>query len=133
VFIAQQHGHLVGVSSLAGTRGLPRAAAYTASKAALSAFLESLRIDLRPAGIAVTDVQPGFVAALPEQLEPARQAAGHPVPFRWPAERAARTIVRRLERAPAVIAFPWPLVLAAHLARILPAWAYDRLARAAIA
>jgi NADP-dependent 3-hydroxy acid dehydrogenase YdfG len=126
VFIAQQRGHLVGVSSLAGVRGLPRSAAYSASKAALSAFLESLRIDLAPAGIAVTDVQPGFVATS------ANEAATHPMPFRWTVDRAARTIVRRLERAPAVIAFPWPLVLAARLARLLPPWAYDRLARAAM-
>jgi NADP-dependent 3-hydroxy acid dehydrogenase YdfG len=127
VFISQQRGHLVGVSSLAGARGLPRSAAYSASKAALSTFLESLRVDLAPAGVAVTDVQPGFVATS------INEKADVPMPFRWPVDRAARTIARRLERAPAIIAFPWPLVLAARLARLLPAWAYDRLARAAIA
>jgi short-subunit dehydrogenase len=127
VFLAQQRGHLVGISSLAGVRGLPHSAAYSASKAALSTFLESLRVDLAPAGLAVTDVQPGFVAT------DINEGADHPMPFRWPVDRAARTIVRRLERAPAVIAFPWPLVLAARLARLLPAWAYDRIARVAIA
>ncbi len=128
VFIAQQRGHLVGISSLAGVRGLPRSAAYSASKAALSTFLESLRVDLGSAGVAVTDVQPGFVAT-----STGDENAAFPMPFRWPVDRAARTIVRRLERAPAVIAFPWPLVVAARLARLLPAWAYDRLARAAVA
>ena len=106
VFLAQKHGHLVGVSSLAGCRGLPTSAAYSASKAALSVFLESLRIDLAPAGIRVTDVQPGFVAT------PINEKATHPMPFRWPVDRAARHIARRLEGAPAVIAFPWPLVFA---------------------
>jgi NADP-dependent 3-hydroxy acid dehydrogenase YdfG len=126
VFVAQQRGHLVGISSLAGELGLPRSAAYSASKAALSAFLESLRVDLGPAGVFVTDVRPGFVAT-------EGNGAAHPMPFRWPVERAASVIARRLERAPAVISFPWALVLAVRLARLLPPWAYDRLARAAIA
>jgi NAD(P)-dependent dehydrogenase (short-subunit alcohol dehydrogenase family) len=123
VMIAQQRGHLVGVTSLAGVRGLPTSAAYSASKAALSAFLESLRIDLAPAGIRVTDVQPGFVAT------PATEAATHPMPFLWPAERAARHVARGLERAPAMIAFPWPLVVATRVGRLLPAWIYDRAVR----
>jgi len=123
IFLAQQRGHLVGISSLAGIRGLPTSAAYSASKAALSTFLESLRIDLAPAGIRVTDVQPGFVAT------PANLEAKHATPFMWPVDRTARHIVRRLERAPAVVAFPWPLVLATRFARLLPAWLYDRVVR----
>jgi short-subunit dehydrogenase len=119
VFVAQQRGHIVGVSSLAGIRGLPTSAAYSASKAALSTFLESLRIDLRRAGIRVTDVQPGFVAT------PINEHARHPMPFKMPVDAAARHIARRLERAPAVLAFPWPLVLATRFSRLLPAWLYD--------
>jgi short-subunit dehydrogenase len=124
IFLAQQRGHLVGVSSLAGSRGLPLSAAYSASKAALSTFLESLRIDLAPAGIRVTDVQPGFVGTA------FNQNAKHPTPFMWPVDKTARHIVRRLERAPAVVAFPWPLVFATRFARLLPAWFYDRVMRA---
>jgi NADP-dependent 3-hydroxy acid dehydrogenase YdfG len=124
VFLAQQHGQLVGVSSLAGARGLPTSAAYSASKAALSVFLESLRIDLAPAGLRVTDVQPGFVAT------PINENAKHPMPFRWPVDKAARHIARRLEGAPAVVAFPWPLVFATRFGRMLPAWLYDRVVRA---
>jgi short-subunit dehydrogenase len=121
IFVAQQRGHLVGVSSLAGIRGLPTSAAYSASKAALSTFLESLRIDLARAGIRVTDVQPGFVAT------PINEQARHPMPFKWSVDKAASHIARRLERAPAVVAFPWPLVLATRFARLLPAWLYDRV------
>jgi NADP-dependent 3-hydroxy acid dehydrogenase YdfG len=121
VFVAQQRGHLVGVSSLAGSRGLPTSAAYSASKAALSTFLESLRIDLARVGIRVTDVQPGFVGT------PIHEHAKHPTPFVVPVDTAARHIVGRLERAPAVLAFPWPLVLATRFARLLPAWLYDRV------
>ena len=123
VMIAQKHGQLVGVSSLAGSRGLPTSAAYSASKAAVSVFLESLRIDLAPVGIHVTDVRPGFVAT------PINEAAKHPMPFRWPVEKAARHIVKRLESAPPVIAFPWPLVVATAFGRLLPAWLYDRVMR----
>jgi NADP-dependent 3-hydroxy acid dehydrogenase YdfG len=126
VMVAHKKGQLVGVSSLAGRRGLPTSAAYCATKAALSMFLESLRIDLAPSGIRVTDVQPGFVetpinAGLREKRS---------VPFLWTTDKAARHIVRRLERAPAVLAFPWPMAALTAFARLLPAWAYDRIVRA---
>jgi NAD(P)-dependent dehydrogenase (short-subunit alcohol dehydrogenase family) len=124
IFLAHRRGHLVGVTSLAGRRGLPMSAAYSASKSALSIFLESLRIDLAAAGVRVTDVQPGFV------LTPMTAKATHPMPLRWPADKAARHIARRLERSPAVIAFPWPLVLATRIGRLLPAPIYDRVVRA---
>jgi NAD(P)-dependent dehydrogenase (short-subunit alcohol dehydrogenase family) len=124
IFLGRQRGHLVGISSQAGRRGLPRSAAYSASKAALTIFLESLRIDLGPSGLRVTDVQPGFV-------DTAMTAnATHSLPFQWPVERAGRHIVRRLVRAPAVIAFPAPIVLAMGLARRLPAPIFDRVIRA---
>jgi short-subunit dehydrogenase len=123
IFMAHQRGHLVGISSLAGIRGLPTSAAYSASKAALSTFLESLRIDLAPAGIRVTDVQPGFVAT-PQNLQ-----SGRPLPFKWSLEKTARHIASRLESAPAMVAFPWQLVLATRLSRLLPAWIYDRIMR----
>jgi NADP-dependent 3-hydroxy acid dehydrogenase YdfG len=123
IMMARSAGHLVAVSSLAGRRGLPESAAYCATKAALSVFLESLRIDLIHAGIVVTDVQPGFVAT------EAAADGKHPRPFEWPAEKAARVIARRLERAPRIVAFPWPLVLATAFGRRAPGWLYDRLVR----
>jgi NADP-dependent 3-hydroxy acid dehydrogenase YdfG len=125
IFLAHKGGHLVGVTSLAGQRGLPKSAPYYAAKAAVSTFLETLRIDLRDAGIRVTDVQPGFVET------PRTQRSTHRTPFRWTADRAARHIVRRLDAAPATIAFPWPLVVATRFGRLLPACLYDRIARSA--
>jgi NADP-dependent 3-hydroxy acid dehydrogenase YdfG len=124
VFVEQKRGHLVGVSSLAGRRALPQAAIYSATKAALSAFLESMRIDLRAAGVLVTDVQPGFVHT------PGTADNTNPMPFLWPVERAARVIAKRLECGPAMISFPWPLAMLTALARFLPHWVYAPIIRA---
>ena len=123
ILLTQKHGHLVGVSSLAGRLALPAVGAYNASKAALSSFLETLRLDLGPLGIDVTDVQPGFVDT------PMGAGSKHPRPFQWDAERAASTIADRLERAPRVIAFPWPLDLLTRLSRVLPYPLYAALVR----
>ncbi len=124
IMMARSSGHLVGISSLAGRRALPESAAYCASKAALSVFLESLRIDLARAGIRVTDVQPGFVAT------PVLARSQHPTPFVWPVDKAARVIARRLERGPRIVAFPWPLALLTGLGRRLPGTLYERIVRA---
>ena len=114
IMLGQKYGQIVGVSSLAGRRALPTAAVYNASKAALSTFLEGLRIDLDAAGIKVTDVQPGFVKS---ELT---DKNNFKMPFLWPAEKAARYIADRLERAPRIIAFPLPLDLLSGLSRYLP-------------
>ena len=54
-------GHLLAISSLAAFKGLPGESAYCASKAAVNAYMEGLRIALRTKGIVVTTVCPGFV------------------------------------------------------------------------
>jgi NADP-dependent 3-hydroxy acid dehydrogenase YdfG len=114
IMLGQKHGQMVGVSSLAGRRALPTSAVYNATKAALSTFLEGLRIDLDPSGVRVTDVQPGFV----ETDMTAKNR--FPMPFLWDAEKAARHIADRLERAPRIIAFPLPMDLLTRFSRHLP-------------
>lgn len=114
IMVEQKRGQLVGVSSLAGRRGLPTSAVYSATKAAVSTFLESVRIDLAGTGVYATDVQPGFVAT------PMTAKNDFPMPFIWDASKAAQHIVSRLERAPRVIAFPLPLDLLTRLSRQLP-------------
>ncbi len=109
----RKRGHLVGVSSLAGRRGLPHAGPYSASKAALSTFLETLRLDLAGTGVRVTDVQPGFVDTDMSRATPTR-------PFLWTAEKAAKEIVSELRHAPAVYAFPLPLSAVVSASRLLP-------------
>ncbi|MDB4942947.1 MAG: Oxidoreductase, short-chain dehydrogenase/reductase family [Labilithrix sp.] len=114
IMLGQKRGQLVGVSSLAGRRALPTAAAYNASKAALSVFLETLRIDLDASGILVTDVQPGFVET------PITASNEFPMPFMWDAPKAARVIADRLEKGPRIIAFPLPLDVLTRVSRHLP-------------
>lgn len=123
IFLAQRRGHLVGVSSLAGRRGLPGSAVYSASKAALSTFLESLRIDLANARIKVTDVQAGFVET------PLTDGSPHPQPFMWKVDRATRYIADELESAPGVIAFPFPLTALTRLGRVMPFGLYAALSK----
>ena len=59
--LARRHGHVLAISSLAAFKGLPGESAYCASKAAVNAYMEGLRIALRPKGVVVTTVCPGFV------------------------------------------------------------------------
>lgn len=126
IMLGQQRGQIVGVSSLAGRRALPTAAVYNATKAALSTFLEGLRMDLAPAGIQVTDVQPGFVATDMTAENKFK------MPFLWAPEKAARYIADRLERGPRIIAFPLPMDLLTRFTRHLPyslhSWAARQLA-----
>lgn len=111
-------GHIVAVSSLAAYRGLPSAAAYSAAKAALSNMIESLRIDLKPCGIAVTLICPGFVRTRPSTKKKWK-------PFQLEVEEAARRMARTIAARKPYYAFPLPLVFAAALGRMLPAPLYD--------
>jgi short-subunit dehydrogenase len=118
--VDRKRGHIVGISSLAQYRGLPNNAAYGASKAFLSTFLESLRIDLRGTGVRVTDVRPGFVRTqMTDQQDFER-------PFLMPADQAAEAIVRGIEKRVAVVEFPWQLAAIARSSRLLPSSVYDR-------
>jgi short-subunit dehydrogenase len=114
-------GHLVGISSLAAYRGLPASAAYCASKAALSTFLESLRVDLRTSHVAVTDIRPGFVDT------PLTRKNRFPMPFMLTSDEAAARILKAIARRQRVYAFPLPTWLLVRALALLPAWLYDRV------
>ncbi len=115
-------GHLVAVSSLTAAGGLPLSAAYGASKAAMSTFFESLRIDLRPRGVAVTVVEPGYVET------PLTAKNDHPMPFLMEADEAAKRILGAIRRREPHLAFPLPMAALARLGRVLPRGLYDALA-----
>lgn len=118
--VERRRGHLVGISSLAQYRGFPRNAAYSASKAYLSTFLESVRVDLRGRGVAVTDVRPGFVRTEMTAKNKFR------MPLLVEADAAARIIVRGIAHERAVIAFPWPLAALMRSSSLLPTTVWDR-------
>jgi short-subunit dehydrogenase len=121
--LARGQGHLVVISSLAAYRGLPRSAAYCASKAAVSAFFESLRIDLEPKGIAVTIIHPGFIKT---PLTSGREAQ---MPFLMELDDAVQKIVRAIEKRKKSYAFPWQLATIVRAGMVMPIWMYDRISR----
>jgi short-subunit dehydrogenase len=116
-------GHLAAVSSLAAYKGLPGESAYCASKAAVNVYMEGLRIQLRSRGIYVTTICPGFVDT------PMTQVNEFPMPWLWSAEKAARKIVRALERRKKVYNFPWQTTLLTKLTRWAPDWIVARSLR----
>jgi NAD(P)-dependent dehydrogenase (short-subunit alcohol dehydrogenase family) len=123
--IQRRKGHLVGISSLAAFRGLPQAASYSASKAAQHILLESWRVDLRPFGVRVSCIHPGFVRT---------QMARHSMfrmPFMVDPAEAARKIHRAIALGRAHYLFPWPMRVLTTVNRMLPDWLYDRVIRRA--
>lgn len=112
--LARGHGQLVGVSSIAADVPLPLGAAYGASKAGLTFFLECADIELRPKGVAVTIVHPGFVKT------PMTEKNKVPMPFILEAAEAAKLIDDGIQRRARVVRFPWVTGAAARATAALP-------------
>jgi short-subunit dehydrogenase len=105
-FKARGRGHIVGISSLAALGAIPSQAAYCATKAALSMYLATARMELARFDIDVTTILPGFV-----QTEIVPDMGKYP--FIVTADKAAAEIVSAIERrAPEAVvpAFPWKLL-----------------------
>jgi len=115
-------GQLVAISSLAGYRGLAKSAAYCASKAALSSFFESLRIDLRRSGVTVTVIYPGFIKT---PLTAGRHAK---MPFLMELDDGVQKILTAIEKGKRSYAFPWQLATVVRAGLIMPASMYDWIA-----
>ena len=117
----RRSGHFAGIASIAGLRGFPTASGYSASKAAMQAFLESARVELASFSIRVTTVNPGFIATAMTERNTFK------MPFLMSAERAAKIIADGIERGTRIVEFPWPMSFATRFSRALPAWITDRL------
>ena len=115
-------GQLVVISSLAAYRGLPKSAAYCASKAAVSAMFESLRLDLKPRGIDVTIIHPGFIKT---PLTAGRRAK---LPWFLELEPAVKKMVNAIEKRKKSYAFPWQLALVVRSGMVMPIAMYDWIA-----
>ncbi|MGE5755896.1 MAG: SDR family NAD(P)-dependent oxidoreductase [Planctomycetaceae bacterium] len=120
--VARRAGHLVGISSVAGYRGLPWMPGYSASKAALATYLEGLRPVLKRRGVTITTVYPGFVRTAMTAETPFRR----PVPMLEPAQ-AAQYLVRAVVRRPRDLVFPPSTALGMGLLRRLPTALFDWL------
>jgi NAD(P)-dependent dehydrogenase (short-subunit alcohol dehydrogenase family) len=114
LLIGRGSGHLALVSSVAGYRGLPKAAAYSPSKAAVISLAETLKPDLAARGVKVSVINPGFVET------PMTRVNKFPMPFIIKSDDAANRIITGLKTGKFEIAFPWQLVSILKLARILP-------------
>lgn len=117
---ARGSGHLVGISSVAGYRGLPWMPGYSASKAALTAYLEGLRPALKRRGVTITTVYPGMV----------RTAITADTPFRRPVkmlepEAAAAALVRAIIRRPRDYVFPLSTAIGMGFLRSVPNRVFD--------
>jgi short-subunit dehydrogenase len=101
-------------SSIAGYHGLPSCPSYSATKACLKAYGEALRGSLKPFGIQVSVICPGFVKSRITDKNTC------PMPFFMSAEKAAQIITTRLDKNVGLIAFPWPMRFAVWALSILP-------------
>jgi short-subunit dehydrogenase len=119
--VKQGSGQLVVISSLAAYRGLPKSGAYCASKAAVSVFFESVRVDLRGSGVDVTIIHPGFIKT---PLTAGREAQ---MPFLMELEDAVKKIIRAIEKQKKSYAFPWQLATIVRAAMLMPVPLYDRI------
>lgn len=121
-FINERNGVIVGVSSLADSRGFPKSGFYCASKAAATIFLESLRVELKPFNVKVITVRPGFVKT------PMTDKNEFFMPFLMEPDKAAEIIVNGIKKDKKRIQFPLAISLAVRFLRIIPDSVFEYLA-----
>lgn len=122
-FIDRGKGHVAIVASVAGYSGLPNAAAYGGTKAALINMCESLRTQLDAYGVTISVINPGFVRT------PLTDKNEFPMPFLMEPEDAAKAVFNGMQKGKFEIAFPTPFVLILKFLRVLPYWLYFPLVK----
>ena len=120
--VERGQGRLVAISSLAAYRGLPKSAAYCASKAAMTAYFESVRIDLRKTGVGVTIIYPGFIKT---DITRGRVSK---MPYLMELDDAVKKIVSAIEKEKNTYAFPWQLATFVRSLLVMPVGIYDWIA-----
>jgi short-subunit dehydrogenase len=119
--LERSRGQIVVVSSLASFQGLPYHGSYCASKAAMNAFFESLRLDVAHRGVDVTIIAPGFVKT--EMTAHNR----YPMPFLMELEPALDIMMRGIRKKKRMVRFPFPLSSVTWWTQVLPRVLFDRL------
>ena len=117
----QKHGTLVGISSVAGFRGIPGGGAYSASKAAAIRYCESLRVELRSEGISVVTICPGYIKT------PMTAVNKFKMPFLIDVDEAVVRFARAIDAKTSFTVIPWSMGIAARVLRVVPNWLYDRV------
>jgi len=112
-------GQLVGIASVAGIRGLPGAEAYSASKAAAISYLESLRIEMRGYGIAVTTIAPGYIRTAMTDVNT------YSMPFLMDVDTAAEKFAHAIAYKRRFVVIPWQMSIVARLMRLMPPRLWD--------
>lgn len=123
IMLPGKSGQLVGITSVAGFRGLPTSSAYSTSKVALTAYLESIRLDLKSCGITVTAIHPGFIDTAMTRKNK------YSMPWLKPAPESAQMIYKAIEHKKARYVFPWQMKILISILYHLPDRLYDLLLR----
>ena len=112
--VSADRGVIAVVSSLAAARGLPGSGCYSASKAAVSTLMESLRIEARGTGVQLSTIEPGFIKS---ELTAKNR---FPMPFLMDTEPAARLMADEVAAGAEVIRFPWQMAMMLRSMRAMP-------------
>ena len=117
----RRSGTLVGIASVAGIRGLPGHGAYCSSKAAVISYCETLRGELRPSGVRVVTIVPGYIDT------PLTRGNRYGMPFLLHADDFADRAFGAIAAGVSYRVIPWPMGLVARLLRLLPNALFDRV------
>ncbi|WP_366246922.1 SDR family NAD(P)-dependent oxidoreductase [Devosia sp. 67-54] len=121
--LARRSGHIVLMGSLTGFVGLPTAASYGATKAALNNMAQAFKPDFERFGITISVINPGFVKT------PATDRNTFPMPFLIGVDEAVDHIMAGIARRQFDISFPWQMRAAIRLLQVLPNWAKFAITR----
>ena len=114
-------GTLGGIASVAGIRGLPGHGAYSASKAGVISYCESLRVELRSSRVKVVTILPGYIDT------PLTQANRYSMSFLMKPQDFADQAFQAIEGGVSYRVIPWQMGVIAKLMRLLPNAVYDRV------
>jgi short-subunit dehydrogenase len=117
----QNSGHIVTIASISAYAGLPGMSIYGSTKAFIKSFSETLSIDLKPFGINVTMVAPGFV------LTPLTEKNPHKMPFLINQKQAAVQILKAINKKKIVHIFPYPMIFISKILHYLPRFIYRKV------
>ena len=112
-------GQLVGVASVAGIRGIPGSGAYSASKAAVISYCESLRTEMQHFNINVSTIAPGYIRTPMTELNP------YKMPFLMDADVFAHKFANAVEAKVRFKIIPWQMGCVARLMRFIPPVLWD--------